>query len=176
LLLTKPIGIGIHTTAEKKRQLQAEHQGLATEVMCRANTIGAQLSEISAVHALTDVTGFGLAGHLLEMCNGAGLDATLNVSGVPELPALDDYIAKGCVPGGTERNYAAYGAALPELTAREKAILCDPQTSGGLLIAVAEASLHEVQAVLDEGGLPQETIGLLSSQSGPTAKIRLSSA
>ena len=176
LLLTKPIGIGIHTTAEKKRQLDSAHQGLATEVMCRANTIGAQLSTLSAVHALTDVTGFGLAGHLLEMCQGAGLDAMLSPSRIPELPALDDYIARGCVPGGTERNYAAYGAALPTLTDRDKAILCDPQTSGGLLIAVAEASLHEVQTLLSEHGLPQEVIGLLGSQSGPTAKIALSSA
>ena len=164
------------TTAEKQRQLQAAHEGLATEFMCQANTIGAELSEISAVHALTDVTGFGLAGHLLEVCNGAGLDATLNVSRIPELPALDDYIAKGCVPGGTERNHAAYGAALPELTQREKAVLCDPQTSGGLLIAVAETSLHEVQVVLHNNGLPQEVIGTLSTRSGATSRITLSSA
>ena len=144
--------------------------------MCQANTIGARLSEMSAVHAITDVTGFGLAGHLLEMCNGAGLDATLNLSRIPELPALDDYIAKGCVPGGTERNHTAYGAALPELTHRDKAILCDPQTSGGLLIAVAEASLHEVQAALHQNGLPQEVIGLLGDQSGPTSQIILPSA
>ena len=110
------------------------------------------------------------------MCQGAGLDAMLSPSRIPELPALDDYIARGCVPGGTERNYAAYGAALPTLTDRDKAILCDPQTSGGLLIAVAEASLHEVQTLLSEHGLPQEVIGVLGSQSGPTAKIALSSA
>ena len=175
LLLTKPIGIGIHTTAEKQRQLLDTHQGLATKVMCEANTIGAKLSEIGAVHALTDVTGFGLAGHLLEVCNGAGLDATLNLSRIPELPGLDDYIAKGCVPGGTERNHAAYGTALPDLTQREKALLCDPQTSGGLLIAVSEASLHEVQAVLHDSGLPQEVIGALSTRSGATSQITLSS-
>jgi len=144
--------------------------------MCQANTIGTKLSEISAVHALTDVTGFGLAGHLLEVCDGAGLDATLNVSRIPELPALDDYIAKGCVPGGTERNHTAYGTALPELTHREKAILCDPQTSGGLLIAVAETALHEVQAMLHDNGLPQEVIGTLSTRSGATSRITLSSA
>jgi selenide,water dikinase len=175
LLLTKPIGIGIHTTAEKQRQLLDTHQGLATKVMCEANTIGAKLSEIGAVHALTDVTGFGLAGHLLEVCNGAGLDATLNLSRIPELPGLDDYIAKGCVPGGTERNHAAYGTALPDLTQREKALLCDPQTSGGLLIAVSEASLHAVQAVLHDNGLPQEVIGALSTRSGATSQITLSS-
>ena len=176
LLLTKPIGIGIHTTAEKQRQLQTVHQGLAIKVMCQANTIGAHQPKMKPDQALTDVTGFGLAGHLLEMCNGAGLDATLNASRIPELPALDDYIAKGCVPGGTERNHAAYGAALPELTQREKAVLCDPQTSGGLLIAVAETSLHTVQAMLHDNGLPQEVIGTLSSRSDATSRITLSSA
>ena len=98
LILTKPLGIGIHTTAEKQGKLATAHQGLATELMCQSNKIGALLARLSGVHALTDVTGFGLAGHLLEMCQGANLSAIIDPAAVPELPGLEDYIAYGLHP------------------------------------------------------------------------------
>ena len=98
LILTKPLGIGIHTTAEKQGKLATAHQGLATELMCQSNKIGALLARLSGVHALTDVTGFGLAGHLLEMCQGANLSAIIDPTAVPELPGLEDYIAIGMHP------------------------------------------------------------------------------
>ena len=173
LLLTKPLGIGIHTTAEKQAKLSAEHAGMATALMCQPNDIGATLSALDGIHAMTDVTGFGLAGHLIEICEGAQLTAFLKMSEVPELPALNDYIAMGCVPGGTERNHVAYQTQLPPLSLHEKAILCDPQTSGGLLIAVASNTLRETQQLLINHGLPASVIGELSAprHSGPLIQL-----
>ncbi|MGL4753109.1 MAG: selenide, water dikinase SelD, partial [Aeromonadaceae bacterium] len=95
LFLTKPLGIGILTTAQKKRCLQPEHAHLAADWMCRLNRLGAELGAIAGVHALTDVTGFGLAGHLLEMCEGSGLDALLDFEHIPLLPHIDTYLAQG---------------------------------------------------------------------------------
>ena len=170
LILTKPLGIGIHTTAEKQGKLQAAHRGLATELMCQSNEVGALLAELDGVHALTDVTGFGLAGHLMEMCRGSNLCAILDPAAIPELPGLDDYIALGCVPGGTQRNFDALENALPALTLRGLAVLCDPQTSGGLLIAVSPDALGDVQKLLIKEALPSAVLGLLApNESGKSA-------
>ncbi len=169
LLLTKPLGVGILTTAEKQGKLHRDHLGLATEVMCQANDIGAALAKIEGVHALTDVTGFGLAGHLLEMCEAADLTATLDTATLPELPALDSYIEMGCVPGGTQRNFDASHERLPSLTSRQQAVLCDPQTSGGLLVAVSPDACESVQHLLLEQHLATNIVGVLQStdQRGP---------
>jgi selenide,water dikinase len=170
LILTKPLGIGIHTTAEKQGKLQAAHRGLATELMCQSNQVGALLAKLDGVHALTDVTGFGLAGHLMEMCRGSNLCAILDPAAIPELPGLDDYIALGCVPGGTQRNFDALENALPTLTLRGLAVLCDPQTSGGLLIAVSPDALGDVQKLLIKEALPSAVLGLLApNESGKSA-------
>lgn len=99
-VLTKPLGIGILTTAEKKSKLRPEHRGLATETMCQLNKPGADFAHIPGVTAMTDVTGFGLLGHLSEICQGSGVQAILHYSAIPRLPAVEDYIAEGCVPGG----------------------------------------------------------------------------
>jgi len=173
LILTKPLGIGIHTTAEKQGKLQAAHRGLATELMCQSNQVGTMLAKLDGVHALTDVTGFGLAGHLMEMCRGASLSAILYPAAIPELPGLDDYIAQGCVPGGTQRNFSALGNGLPTLTPRELAVLCDPQTSGGLLIAVSPDALGDVQQQLTEEGLPSAVLGSLTPSESGESVIRL---
>lgn len=173
LILTKPLGIGIHTTAEKQNRLQPDHAGLATDVMCQANDIGAELATVSGVHAMTDVTGFGLAGHLLEMCQGAGLTAMLDGASLPELEGLDDYIQAGCVPGGSQRNFDAYGEHLAPMDARLRTLVCDPQTSGGLLIAVAPAATPAVQSLLKSHGLVDSVIGELrpAIQSGPIVNV-----
>lgn len=143
LLLTKPIGIGILTTAEKKGLLRPEHAELAAATMMQLNQAGTWLGEQKAVHALTDVTGFGLLGHLSEMAEGSGLTAELISSRVPLLTAeLKNYIEAGCVPGGTNRNLASYGHLIDGRTPELDALLADPQTSGGLLIAV-DASAWE---------------------------------
>jgi len=169
------LGIGIHTTAGKQGKLSPEHTDIATAVMCQANDVGALLSQVEGVNAMTDVTGFGLAGHLLEMCDGANLDAIIDMPAVPELPGLDDYIRLGCVPGGTGRNIDASGKRLPALSQRQESILYDPQTSGGLLVSVTEQALPKVKRLLIDNGLPSSTIGVLSKAGGPTPQILLSS-
>ena len=159
LILTKQLGIGIYTTAEKQGKLQATHQGLATELMCQPNQVGALLAKLDGVNALTDVTGFGFAGHLIEMCRGGSLSAIIDLNAIPELPGLDDYIAQGCVPGGTQRNFDALGDDLPTLTSRELAVLCDPQTSGGLLVAVSPSTIEDVQRLLTEQECSSAVVG-----------------
>ena len=171
LLLTKPLGIGILTTAEKRGKLQASHIGLATNVMCQANSVGAELAQTEGVNALTDVTGFGLAGHLSEICAGAGLDATIDMDKLPLLPGLDEYIAMGCVPGGTLRNYEAYKQVLPDLSERNRAILCDPQTSGGLLVTVDPKHVQTLQRLLESRSLPHAVIGSLQTAAEALPRI-----
>lgn len=161
LYLTKPIGIGILTTAQKQKKLKDEDSQIAVNAMCQLNTIGAAISKIQGVNALTDVTGFGLAGHLLEMCQGAKLMAKLVFDMIPLLPKALDYLALGCIPGGTHRNFDSYGEHLPALTEHQKAILCDPQTSGGLLVAVSKDAEAELVALLEANQIPPICIGTL---------------
>jgi len=158
LLLTKPIGVGILTTAEKKGILKEEHKMLAANQMMRLNKVGALLSKIDGVHAMTDVTGFGLLGHLIEMAEGSGLSAMVDFNQVPLISnELPDYVQQGSVPGGTNRNWDSYGHKVhfneEASSGLYKNILADPQTSGGLLISVAEKSYDEVVEVLSANGL-----------------------
>lgn len=174
LYLTKPLGIGVLTTAEKKSLLLPEHQGLAAEVMCQLNLAGSEFSDIEGVTAMTDVTGFGLLGHLSEMCQGADLRAVINYQAVPKLPAVDSYIAHGCVPGGTGRNFASYGHLVGEMPAAWRDLLCDPQTSGGLLLAVRDEAQDAVQAIAERHGISLNVIGeLYPLQAGqPMIEVR----
>jgi selenide,water dikinase len=162
LLLTKKIGVGILTTAEKKNQLREEDKLLAAEQMMQLNKVGARLGNIAGVHAMTDVTGFGLLGHLIEIAEGSGLSAKLNFQQVPLISEkLIEYVEMGAVPGGTNRNWDSYGHKVHLETTNEmslhKNILADPQTSGGLLVSVGKESLDEVVAVLNEYGLSDRT-------------------
>ena len=137
LFLTKPLGVGILSTAQKQKILKAEHRDIAINSMTELNKIGEQLGRLTSVTAMTDVTGFGLLGHLLEICQGSGVAAQLDFKRVPLLdPAVEEYRRLGCIPGGGERNFASYGDHVSPLTEQQKQILCDPQTSGGLLVAV----------------------------------------
>ncbi|OOF86848.1 selenide, water dikinase SelD [Rodentibacter ratti] len=164
LYLTKPLGIGVLTTAEKKGKLKPEHQGLATAAMCQMNIIGSQFSEVDGVTAMTDVTGFGLLGHLLEICEGSNLNAELFFDKIPTLEGVSDYISEGCVPGGTTRNYESYGHKVGTLTDYQKAVLCDPQTSGGLLVAVEPKSEQDVLAIAQTAGVDIYEIGVLKAR------------
>lgn len=139
LYLTKPLGIGILTTAEKQKKLRHEDQGIARDLMCQLNGIGAHFATLPGVQAMTDVTGFGLLGHLVEMAEGSGVKARVNFNRVPRLGAADYYLQAGCVPGGTGRNFASYGHKLAPMEDAWRNLLCDPQTSGGLLVAVDPA-------------------------------------
>ena len=150
LLLTKPLGVGILTTAEKRGLLRPEDVGRAAEQMTRLNRIGEALGREDGVHAMTDVTGFGLLGHLGELCEASGVRAEIDYAAVPQLPHLDVYLAEGSVPGGTGRNWASYGDQVAPLGEDQRAVLCDPQTSGGLLIAADEACLPRLERLFTD--------------------------
>jgi selenide,water dikinase len=161
LYLSKPLGIGILTTAEKKAKLRPEDVGLARDWMCTPNKPGSHFGKLSGVTAMTDVTGFGLLGHLLEMAEGSGLTARIEFAKVPRLPGVDYYLALECVPGGTLRNFDSYGEKIAPLSEQQKNLLCDPQTSGGLLVAVTPDGESEFLAVAAQLGLNLQPIGQL---------------
>lgn len=163
LFLTKKLGVGILTTAQKKGILKAEHESIAPKQMAQLNKFGAVLGQLPFVNALTDVTGFGLLGHLSEMCEGASLSANINFEKVPKLPFLIEYLNQGSYPGGTNRNWESYGHKVQinsiEDAENQRYILADPQTSGGLLIAVNPVFEQEFQKVAQENGFDLTCFG-----------------
>lgn len=168
LFLSKPLGIGILTTAQKQKKLRPEHRHVATDAMCELNDIGPKLARIDGVTAMTDVTGFGLLGHLSEMCEGSGLRARVHFDRISQLEGTEEYRQQHCIPGGTERNFASYGAGIGSMTEREKQILCDPQTSGGLLVAVAPAAEADVLTIARRSGRWLARIGEFMDSNGGT--------
>ncbi|WP_442762422.1 selenide, water dikinase SelD [Malikia spinosa] len=171
LYLSKPLGIGILTTAEKKSKLRPQDVGLARDWMCTLNKPGARFGKLAGVTAMTDVTGFGLLGHLVEMADGAGLTARLDYAAVPRLPGVEHYLAEGCVPGGTLRNFESYGDKIGALSEEQKQLLCDPQTSGGLLVAVEPAGEAEFLALAAELGLTLAPIGSLEPRGAHSVEV-----
>lgn len=159
LYLTKPLGIGILTTAEKQKKLRPEDAGVARDLMCQLNSAGARYAQLPGVQAMTDVTGFGLLGHLVEMAEGSGVLARINESAVPRIASVEHYLAQGCVPGGSGRNFASYGDKVAAMPEHWRNLLCDPQTSGGLLVAVAAEAEAEFHTVSAELGLQLAAIG-----------------
>ncbi len=162
LYLTKPLGVGILTTAQKKGLLRPEHADIAPNQMVQLNKIGAQLGKLSAVKALTDVTGFGLLGHLTEMCEGSGLSATVQFERIPRLDMLDEYLEQKCIPGGTHRNWDSYGHKIAPINDWQKSILADPQTSGGLLVAVAPEGIPGFETLMQQNGFALQSFGVLT--------------
>ncbi|MBN2610481.1 MAG: selenide, water dikinase SelD [Bacteroidales bacterium] len=165
LFLTKPLGIGILSTASKKKLLEQQDHETAVNQMTKLNQEGALLGTMPQVKAMTDVTGFGLLGHLLEMCEGSGLSARLSYKAVPKLKNIDYYIEKQCIPGGTYRNLKSYGNKVTGLTDYTKLILADPQTSGGLVIA-ADPDSHEFNDYARKNGFAE--IGVLEESHSET--------
>ena len=155
LFLTKKLGIGLLSTASKKGILTNEHLALAIESMTTLNTTGTLLGALEGVTALTDVTGFGLLGHLTEMAEGSGLTAELDLKQVPLIDAAVGYLEKGCVPGGTNRNWKSYGSKISPVTERTRLLLADPQTSGGLLVAVRPEAAEAYKQIIRGAGLPE---------------------
>ena len=154
LFLTKKLGVGILTTAEKKGLLREAHVKLAAAQMMQLNKVGEVLGKLPGVSAMTDVTGFGLLGHLAEMAEGSGLSAEVDFENIQTIiDDLEFYIDNKSIPGGTHRNWDSYGEKIGPITDYQKAILADPQTSGGLLIAVAPSSVDEVKNILRQAGL-----------------------
>jgi selenide, water dikinase len=155
LVLGKPLGVGVMSAALKKGALPAEGYDRMIATTTKLNTPGPDLADIDGVHALTDVTGFGLAGHALEMARGSGLEVQVDWAAVPQLPGVRALAAQGFVTGASGRNWAGYGAdvILPEgFAAEDRALLTDPQTSGGLLVACEPAALDAVLAVFRRHG------------------------
>lgn len=155
LILTKPIGVGIMTTSIKKDQLSKEEVERVTQVMATLNKTAAEIMEPYHVHACTDVTGFGLLGHALEMAKGSRTGITINYNKVPVLPRVRELAENGYVPGGTKNNFKHVEADItfPEVMEQvDRYILCDAVTSGGLLISVEASQADELlQALLQEG-------------------------
>lgn len=166
LFLTKPIGVGMLTTAEKRGLLESGHHGLARETMLQSNRIGVPLAEIKGVNAMTDVTGFGLAGHLAEMCRASNVMAQIDFRRLPRLAEAESYRRQGAVPGGTQRNRDALGSALPPMDDAHWQWLCDPQTSGGLLLAVDPAWEDDVERIGRAYGLNLQPFGTLKKPQG----------
>ncbi|WP_333818710.1 selenide, water dikinase SelD [Ohtaekwangia sp.] len=148
LYLTKPIGIGIVTTAQKKGIVQQAHYQRAVDSMLTLNWLGAEIGKLPYVSAMTDVTGFGLLGHLYEVCEGSNLSAEITFSKIPTFDFLDIYLDQKSIPGGTIRNWDSYGSKISAITEKQKVILADPQTSGGLLIVVDEDKQTEFEATM----------------------------
>jgi len=165
LILTKPLGVGVYSAALKQDRLDAAGYAALIASTTQLNTLGKDLGGVAGVHALTDVTGFGLLGHMLEMARGAGLAAEIDASVTPLLPGVDVLARDGVRTGAAVRNWASYGDAvtLPSGFADwRRDVLCDPQTSGGLLIAVAPEAAPTVHGMaVDAGFLASSVVGRL---------------
>ena len=169
LILGKPLGVGVLSAALKKGALDAEGYQAMIASTTKLNTPGRRLANFAGVHALTDVTGFGLLGHLLEVCRGAKLSAVLDMARIPMLAEVEKLATAGYITGASARNWMAYGedvALDAAITSMQRALLTDPQTSGGLLVACDPASVTEVlDAFRAEDFTAAAVIGRL--ESGP---------
>ena len=178
LVLGKPLGVGILSAALKKEQLSAEGYAQMIATTTRLNTPGPELAAIEGVHALTDVTGFGLAGHALELARGSGLDVHIDWATVPLLDGVRELAQQGHITGASARNWSGYGAdvQLPStgFDAIDQALLSDPQTSGGLLVSCAPESLDAVMAVFERHGFAQAAVvGQVAPQTGERPGLKV---
>lgn len=164
LYLTKPLGIGILSTAQKQGILKEEDRQIACELMLTINTIGKELGKLAGVKAMTDVTGFGLLGHLIEMCEGSGLSAEIYSERVPRIENINFYMERKTFPGGTFRNFDSYGHKVSIMTGEQMHLFCDPQTSGGLLVAVIPEGKAAFLDIAEQYGLKLEPFGLMKNK------------
>lgn len=172
LYLTKPLGIGILSTAQKRGVLLQDDLDTARELMLTINEIGKNLGNLECVKAVTDVTGFGLLGHLIEMCEGSNLSAVINLKDVPRIKNLDYYMEKKTFPGGTFRNFDSYGHKVSDMSEEVKCLLCDPQTSGGLLIAVEPEGEEAFIELTKRYELDLKCFGFLKEKEDITVQIK----
>ncbi|WP_158809321.1 selenide, water dikinase SelD [Beijerinckia sp. L45] len=175
LILTKGLGVGIFSAAMKKDELDAAGYAAMLASTTKLNGVGPELAGIAGVHAMTDVTGFALLGHLMEMCRGAGLAATVSAEAVPILPGAAALAEAGYTTGAATRNWASYGAAvnLPAaMPTWRSGLLCDPQTSGGLLIAVAPDAAETVLASVRAAGFEQAAVIGTMAAGAPGITVR----
>lgn len=166
IYLTKPLGTGILSTAQKRGILSPMDEAYLLETMARPNAVGTALGALPSIHALTDVTGFGLLGHLLEMC-GQRLGAELHFDRIPCSAAARNFIAHGCYPDGALRNWKSQAQHVQGASTMERMfLLSDPQTSGGLLIAVDPGDRAAVEDLLQANGTPKHMIGVFTAPNG----------
>jgi len=161
LVLGKPLGVGVLSAALKKNALPPEGYAQMIATTTRLNTPGPALAALAGVHAITDVTGFALAGHALEMARGSGCTVEIDWASVPLLSGVRDLAAQGMVTGASGRNWAGYGQDVllpPGFAAPDQALLTDPQTSGGLLVACSPDSVDEVLATFRSQGFEQAAV------------------
>jgi selenide, water dikinase len=161
LILGKPLGVGVLSAALKKEKLSAEGYAAMIENTTKLNKPGAKLADMKGVHALTDITGFGLAGHTLELARGAKMTAVIDWNKVPLLPNVKQMAADGFVTGASGRNWAGYGhdVVLPnDFAAADQALLTDPQTSGGLLVSCDPAVANDVIALFKQEGFASAAV------------------
>lgn len=161
LYLTKSLGVGIITTAQKKGIVEEAHIAAAVKSMSTLNKPGADFGALPYVSAMTDVTGFGLLGHLTEVCEGSGLSAEIRFNDIPKFDFLEKYLDQKSTPGGTQRNWDSYGHKIAGIDDRMKSILADPQTSGGLLVCVDESSVAGFESFALQLGLVLKPFGQL---------------
>jgi len=162
LILGKGLGVGFFSAALKKGLLSPACYAAMIASTTQLNTPGRTLACLAGVHAMTDVTGFGLLGHLVEICKASGVAAVIDYTALPILPDAVDYAARGCITGASGRNWSSYGEHVSldrkQLGDLERALLTDPQTSGGLLVACAPEVVTEVLAVFLQEGFDQATV------------------
>ena len=164
LYLTKPLGVGLITTAQKKGVVKNDDLKAARDVMITLNAAGHDFGKLSYVNAMTDVTGFGLLGHLTEMCEGSKVSAVIVTGDIPRLDNTDYYIENKTVPGGTGRNWESYGARIESIPDDVIALLADPQTSGGLLVSVNPGKENDFETAAKVLELNLKPIGNLIEQ------------
>ncbi|WP_423708651.1 selenide, water dikinase SelD [Undibacterium sp. WLX3042] len=155
LILGKPLGVGILSAALKKQALDEAGYASMISSTTKLNRPGQELSKLDGVHAMTDVTGFGLLGHLLEVCRGANVTARLSMQNIPLLNKVERLATEGFITGASARNWAAYGHEVrlhADISAAQQALLTDPQTSGGLLVSCDAAAVDAVLTIFREGG------------------------
>jgi selenide,water dikinase len=177
LVLGKPLGVGVMSAALKKGELGDDGYAQMIRTTTQLNTPGPDLAELPGVHAITDVTGFGLAGHALEMARGARCDVHLDWAAVPLLPGVRALASQGMVTGASGRNWAGYGhdIVLPaSFAAPDQALLSDPQTSGGLLVSCTPAALDAVLAAFHRHGFGQAAVvgAVAASSASPRVQVR----
>ena len=167
LILTKPIGVGILTTAIKKDLLEKEDLDGVMTLMATLNKDAAEAMEEFNVNACTDVTGFGLLGHTIELAEGSKVGVTINSKDVPILPRTKELAEQNIIPGGTRKNHKWLSGRIeydPSISEIDQLILCDAITSGGLLISVPEAEAEKLQRILQEKNVPSAIIGEVTNE------------
>jgi selenide,water dikinase len=174
LILGKPLGVGILSAALKKGQLDAAGYAEMLASTTQLNKPGMALSNVSGVHAITDVTGFGLLGHLLEVARGSKLQASISMAQIPLLRNVHQLAASGFVTGASERNWAGYGhdvSLAASITSVQKALLTDPQTSGGLLVSCSPSAVDEVLAIFAHAGF--SNAGVIGEMTAGAAQVEV---